>query len=126
MRKRFAAVLTLAVFLIGSPSASAAGPDAARANRAGYDFWFNQSGSSPKVELGQGRHSGLLTADCDSDIVAARLMHVTWGLDRPVGNVIELRCNATSTVVDYELSGGEYYFYFYSGVDNTHVYGSLY
>lgn len=46
--------------------------------------------------------------------------HVTWGVDRKVGNVVAI----PSALARYQLSGGEYYFCFLSGVDNTRVAGN--
>lgn len=88
-----------------------------------FDVWFNGYGTSPKTSRHQGDGQEVdLFADCDSDIVAGQLYHVTWGRDRPVGNVVKIPCNGGKSAV-YNLSGGEYYFYFLSGVNNTQVVG---
>ncbi|MFD0419790.1 hypothetical protein [Streptomyces sp. NPDC127108] len=88
-----------------------------------FDIWFNGYGYSPKADRPQGNRQRVsFSASCDGDIVAGQLYHVTWGRDRPVGNVVRIPCNRTASAI-YELSGGEYYFFFLSGVNNTHVVG---
>lgn len=58
-------------------------------------------------------------------MIAARLYHGTSGFEGPVGNAFTILCNGTVAEVNYNLSGGSYYFYFLSGVDNTHVTGNM-
>ncbi|GAA3398007.1 hypothetical protein [Streptomyces roseoviridis] len=122
MRAVLVAVTTaLTLGLAGVPAASAeATPSAAAAS---FDVWFNGNGYSPKADLAAGAHSVSLRADCDSDVVAGQLYHVTWGRDRKVGNVVRIPCGGSAHPL-YQLSGGEYYFYFLSGVDNTRVVGT--
>ncbi|MFD5697330.1 hypothetical protein [Streptomyces lasiicapitis] len=131
-----AATALLAVGLTSAPAAQAgearqqpAAPTTAPHRASApfhFDIWFNGYGYSPKANRPQsGSQNVSLVASCDSDIVAAQLYHVTWGRDRPVGNVVRIPCNGGKTAV-YDLSGGEYYFYFLSGVDNTRVIGEWY
>ncbi|KUF18959.1 MULTISPECIES: hypothetical protein [Streptomyces] len=123
------ALLTLGLTAAPAHAAEARQQPAAPPQRAAvaapppFNVWFNGYGSSPKADLVQGGHQVALHANCDSDIVAAQLYHVTWGRDRPVGNVVRIPCNG-GTSAYYNLSGGEYYFYFLSGVDNTQVVGT--
>ncbi|MER5301175.1 hypothetical protein ABT039_17115 [Streptomyces lasiicapitis] len=108
------------------PAAPTTAPHRAAAAPFKFDTWFNGYGYSPKANRPQsGSQHVSLVASCDSDIVAAQLYHVTWGRDRPVGNVVRIPCNGGKTAI-YDLSGGEYYFYFLSGVDNTRVIGEWY
>ncbi|WP_030558802.1 hypothetical protein [Streptomyces aureocirculatus] len=88
-----------------------------------FNIWFNVYGYSPKADRPQGGHQVSLHGGCSGDFLAARLYHVTWGRDRPVGNVVKVPCNGETSAY-YNLSGGEYYFYFLSGVDNTQVLGT--
>ncbi|ARX88529.1 MULTISPECIES: hypothetical protein [Streptomyces] len=127
-----AATALLAVGLTGAPvqagearqqtAAPAAAPHLAAAS-VDFEVRFNTYGYSPKTHRPQGDGQQVaLSAYCNSDFVAGQLYHVTWGRDRPVGNVVKIHCGTRSSAV-YHLSGGEYYFYFLSGVDNTRVVG---
>ncbi|MCP2322299.1 hypothetical protein HDA40_000806 [Hamadaea flava] len=124
-KRLIAAAVALTTLLLGAHPASAAVAGTTAVPRAGFDIWFNVQGASPKVELGPGWHNASLWADCASDVVNTRLMHVTWGLDRPVGDLVVLSCQGEGKDLQYHLSGGEYYFGFLSGVDNTHISGDL-
>ncbi|GGO42068.1 MULTISPECIES: hypothetical protein [Streptomyces] len=123
-----AATALLAVGLTGAPAqAGEAGQQPTAPHRAAaashFDVLFNTYGYSPKTDRPQGnRQRVALSAYCNSDFVAGQLYHVTWGRDRPVGNVVKIHCGTRRSAV-YDLSGGEYYFYFLSGVDNTRVVG---
>ncbi|MEV5971259.1 hypothetical protein [Streptomyces sp. NPDC051921] len=114
-----AAATALAVGLVNAPAAPAAPPRPAAAE---FDFWFNQYGYTPKADLPAGEHRVIIGASCDGDSVGAQLYHVTWGVDRKVGDVFEIPCEG-ATSAGYQLSGGEYYLYLLSGVDNTHIIG---
>ncbi|KOV32495.1 hypothetical protein ADK60_13720 [Streptomyces sp. XY431] len=129
MRKFSTALaLTMAALLTAAPAAAAAVPAAEPAQHRTkrqvlFDFWFNQHADSPAFGLvgGVGERSIFLNGSCDSDVIAAQLYHETNGFDRPVGNAFTIPCNEEATLVHYDLSGGTYYFYLLSGVDNTHV-----
>ncbi|WAZ26731.1 hypothetical protein STRCI_008357 [Streptomyces cinnabarinus] len=110
----------LTLTLASAPGASAAVPPSAAA--PSFSIWFNVHGTSPKADLAAGEHRIILDASCDGDFVGAQLYHVTWGVDRKVGNVLRIPCHGRA-IPQYQLSGGEYYFYFLSGVDNTHITG---
>ncbi|GHC80306.1 hypothetical protein [Streptomyces flavofungini] len=127
-----AATALLAVGLTGAPAQAgaarqhvavpAAAPHLAAAS-VDFEVRFNTYGHSPKTHRPQGDGQRVtLSAYCASDITAGQLYHVTWGRDRPVGNVVRIPCGGKAAPT-YHLSGGEYYFYFLSGVDNTRVVG---
>ncbi|WP_314613863.1 hypothetical protein [Streptomyces stackebrandtii] len=131
MRRLLACGTALAALLLApfSPASAAAPPavdDAVasgRAGRAAIDFWFNQYGYSPTMELPAGQHWYSLSADCDGGgSVGGQLYHSALGVDSKVGSAFVIRCGG-STDVNYRLRGGLYYFYFLSGVDNTRITG---
>ncbi|WP_409240578.1 hypothetical protein [Streptomyces sp. PA5.6] len=127
MRALLVALTTaLTLTFAGAPGASAAVAPSATAPRSvaapSFNIWFNHHGNSPKADLAAGAHRIILDANCDGDFVGAQLYHVTWGRDRKVGNVVRVPCHGRA-LPQYQLSGGEYYFYFLSGVDNTNITG---
>lgn len=138
MRHRYAAAATaLAALLTGTATPSAVAstpavppasaptvPDRAPHHHAKsvlFDTWFNGQGHSPTLSIQFGVHRYTLKADCDSDVVAAQLYHSATGVDPAVGRAFTIPCNGARKTVNYQLRGGFYYFYFLSGVNNTHV-----
>ncbi|MFH9075474.1 hypothetical protein [Streptomyces alboflavus] len=123
-----AATALLTLGLTGAPAQAGETPQrpaAPHREAASVDFEvrFDTYGHSPKTHRPHADGQQVtLSAYCRSDITAAQLYHVTWGRDRPVGNVVRIPCGGKATAT-YHLSGGEYYFYFLSGVDNTRVVG---
>ncbi|WJV44600.1 hypothetical protein [Streptomyces flavofungini] len=117
--------LTAAPAQAGAAQQHVAVPSAPHLAAASVDFEvrFNTYGNSPKTHRPhRDGQQVTLSAYCAGDITAGQLYHVTWGRDRPVGNVVRIPCGGKATPT-YHLSGGEYYFYFLSGVDNTRVVG---
>ncbi|GGO42071.1 MULTISPECIES: hypothetical protein [Streptomyces] len=139
MHRYAAAVAALAALVAGStvPSAAAsalAAPPASRAAPAApdraphphaksvlFDTWFNVQGYSPTLKIHFGVHRYTLKADCDSDRLAGQLYHSATGVDPKVGSAFTVPCNGAPKTINYQLRGGFYYFYFLSGVDNTHI-----
>ncbi|MFD0419789.1 hypothetical protein [Streptomyces sp. NPDC127108] len=107
-----------------APVSAPAAPDRApqpRAKSVLFDMWFNGQGYSPTLSIHFGVHRYTLKADCDSDVLVGQLYHSATGVDPKVGRAFAVPCNRSPKTVDYQLRGGFYYFYFLSGVDNTHV-----